>query len=92
MQPGLEKFFSEAQRRNFERGRAEGEAAALLKIVTRRGLTLTAEQRRRIMGCTDVAMLERWLDRALSVSSVAELLAGAPRARAEPANGRRKSR
>jgi hypothetical protein len=100
MQPGLEKFFSEAQRRNFERGRAEGkargkaegEAAALLKIVTRRGLTLSAEQRRRIMGCTDVAMLERWLDRALSVSSVAELLAAAPRARAEPANGRRKPR
>ena len=111
MQPGLEKFFSEAQRRNFERGRAEGEAkgraegeakgraegeaAALLKIVTRRGLTLTAEQRRRIMGCTDVAMLERWLDRALSVSSVAELLAAAPRAprgRAEQAKGRRTSR
>ena len=107
MQPGLEKFFSEAQRRNFQRGRAkgkaegraEGEAAALLKILTRRGLTLTAEQRRRIMGCADVAMLEGWLDRALSVSSTAELLAEtsrAPRApRADPpvrANGRRKSR
>jgi hypothetical protein len=111
MQPGLEKFFSEAQRRNFERGRAEGEArgkaegeargkaegeaAALLKILTRRGLTLTAEQRRCIMGCTDVAMLERWLDRALSVSSVAELLAAASRSpRGQPvrANGRRKSR
>jgi predicted transposase YdaD len=111
MQPGLEKFFSEAQRRNFERGRAEGEArgkaegeargraegeaAALLKILTRRGLTVTAEQRRCIMGCTDVAMLERWLDRALSVSSVAELLAAASRSpRGQPvrANGRRKSR
>jgi hypothetical protein len=103
MQPGLEKFFSEAQRRNFERGRAEGEAkgkaegeaAALLKILTRRGLTLTIEQRRRIMGCKDVAMLERGLDRALSVSSVGELLTAtphAPRGRAEHANGRRKSR
>jgi hypothetical protein len=37
-------------------------------------------------------MLERWLDRALSVSSVAELLAAVPRGRAEQANGRRKSR
>jgi hypothetical protein len=67
----------------------------LLKILTRRGLTFTVEQRRRIMGCKDVAMLERWLDRALSVSSVGELLAAAPhvpRGRAEPANGRRKSR
>jgi len=116
MQPGLEKFFTKAQRQNFERGRAEGEVAgvakgraegraegvakgraegvaeALLKIVTQRGLTLTAEQRRRIMGCTDVATLERWLGRALSASSVAELTAGAPRGRAEPAHGRRKSR
>jgi hypothetical protein len=103
MQPGLEKFFSAAQRRNFERGlaegeakgKAQGEAAALLKILTRRGLTLTAEQRRRIMGCADVTVLERWLDRALSVSSVAELLAAtsrAPRGQAEQSNGRRKSR
>ncbi|HEY0478414.1 MAG TPA: hypothetical protein VGD37_12905 [Kofleriaceae bacterium] len=114
MQPGLEKFFSKAQRRNFERGlaqgeakgkaegkaegRAEGQAAALLKILTRRGLTPTGEQRRHIMGCTDVAMLERWLDGALSVSSVAELLAphartrrSAHRSRAAAPNGRRKA-
>jgi hypothetical protein len=131
MQPGLEKFFTKAQRQNFERGRAEGvaqgkaegvakgkaegvaqgkaegvaqgkaegvaqgKAEALLKIVMQRGLTLTAEQRRRIMGCTDVAMLERWLDRALSVSSAAELMAAVPRAsrgRAGQAHRRRKSR
>jgi hypothetical protein len=104
MQPELEMFFSKAQRRNFERGRAEGKAegwaegaaAALLKILTRRGLTLTPDQRRRIMGCADVAMLERWLDRALSVSSTAELLAGASQAPRKDqrvrANGRRKSR
>jgi hypothetical protein len=69
--------------------------AALLKILTRRGLTLTTEQRRRIMGCTDIAMLERWLDCALSASSVDELLAEtsrAPRGQAGQANGRRNSR
>lgn len=115
MQPGLENFFTEAQRRNFERGRAkgkvqgraegraEGEAAALLKILMRRGLKPTAEQRRRIIECTDVALLERWLDCSLSVSSVDALLAppakgsrGAGRAdRRGPSaavNGRRKSR
>ena len=103
MQPGLEKFFSAAQRRNFERGRAEGKAqgkaegkaAALLQILMRRGLMVTAEQRRRIVGSADLAVLERWLDRALSVSSVAELLAATPRAprgQAERANGRRRLR
>jgi hypothetical protein len=97
MQPGLETFFSETQRRNYERGRAKGRAearaeakaegkaqgvaAALLKILMRRGLALTAEQRRRITGCTDLAVLERWLDRSLSVSSAEELFAVRSRAR-----------
>jgi flagellar biosynthesis/type III secretory pathway protein FliH len=104
MERGIEKFFSEAQRRNFERGvaegKAQGEAAALLKILTRRGLASTAEQRRRIIECTDLAMLEQWLDGALSASSIDELLASplatarpAPRrSRPAAANGRRKSR
>jgi hypothetical protein len=120
MQPGLEKYFSETQRRNYERGRAEGEAKgkaegeakakaegeakgkadAVLKILMRRGLTLSADQRRRIVACTDLATLERWLDRSLSASSVDELLAslsrtsgnGHRRAGAAPVRGRRKSR
>ena len=91
MQPGLEKFFSEAQRRTYEQGRAEGkaqgraegeaqgraagEAAALLKILARRGLKVSAEQRQRILQCMDLAVLERWLDRSLSVGSVEELFA-----------------
>jgi hypothetical protein len=35
MQPGLEKFYTDAQRRNFARGQAKGEAIALLKISLR---------------------------------------------------------
>ena len=108
MQPGLEKFFSEAQRRNFERGRvegeavgrAEGEAAALVKILTRRGMTLTVEQRRRIIDCKDLATLERWLDRSLEVRSIEELFAlprtasrnGHRRSQPRAGNGRRKLR
>jgi hypothetical protein len=89
MQPGLTKFFTEEQRRNYERGKAEGKAEgtaegkalgkaegkaeALLKILMRRGFTLTAEQRRHIVECIDLAMLEHWLDRALTVGSAEEL-------------------
>lgn len=81
MQPRLEKFFNETQRRTYERGReegktegkAEGKAEALLRILTRRGLTLTAEQRDRIAECTELPVLERWLDRSLTVNSVDEL-------------------
>jgi len=74
MEPGLDKFFTDTQRRTYERGKAEGASAALLKIVTRRGLTATAEQRRRLLECTDLVQLERWLDRSLVVSSMDELL------------------
>jgi hypothetical protein len=73
MQPGLEKFFTEAQRSNYERGRAQGKAEALLSILTRRGLTLTDEQRGRIVACAELAVLEHWLDRSFTVSSVEEL-------------------
>jgi hypothetical protein len=45
------------------------------KILTRRGFTVGAEQRRCITECTDLALLERWLDRSLLVGSVEELLA-----------------
>lgn len=79
MHPRLEKFLSETQRQQIERtraeGRAEGEATALLKILARRGFELTPEQRRRITECTELAVLERWLDRSLSAASVDELLA-----------------
>jgi hypothetical protein len=79
MEPHIEKFFSEAHRRSYDRGKAEGKAEgevkALMMILERRGMAMTDEQQQQIVACTDVATLDRWLDRALSVTSVDELLA-----------------
>jgi hypothetical protein len=83
MEPQIEKFFTEAHRRSYDRGKAEGkaegeakgEAKALIVILKRRGMTITDEQQRQIVACTDLATLDRWLDRAFSVTSVDELLA-----------------
>ena len=79
MEPQIEKFFSEAHRRSYDRGKAEGEAKgkaeALLMLLRRRGLAMTSDQQHRIITCTDLATLDRWLDRAVSVASVDELLA-----------------
>jgi hypothetical protein len=79
MQPGLEKFFTEAQRRLYDRGKAEGkaeEAARLvLKLLSRRGIAITDAQRRQILECSDLAVLDRWQDLAFSVTSVEELFA-----------------
>jgi hypothetical protein len=82
MEPQIEKFFSEAHRRSYDRGKAEGEAKgkaegkaeALLLVLRRRGLAITNDQQHHIIACTDLATLDRWLDRAFSVASVDELL------------------
>ncbi len=83
MEPHIEKLFSEEHCRSYDRGKADGEASgeikgeakALILILKRRGLAITDEQQRRVVACTDLATLERWLDRALSAASVEELFA-----------------
>ena len=87
MEPQIEKFFTEAHRQSYDRGKAEGEAEgeakgeakgeskALMMILKQRGMTITNSQQRHILACTDLATLDRWLARALTVASVEELLA-----------------
>jgi hypothetical protein len=53
----------------------EGEAKALLGFLAARSLAVTHEQREAILGCRDLARLERWIARAASAASVAEVLA-----------------
>ena len=65
--PFAEKFFG--------KGKAEGKAEALLRILERRGLVLTSEDRATITGCHDMAVLNAWLDAALDARSVAEVFA-----------------
>ena len=59
------------------KGRAEGEAKgtihALLTVLEGRGLAVSTAERGRIEACTDLAELERWLRRALTITSTAEL-------------------
>jgi hypothetical protein len=107
MDPQIEKFFSEAHRRSYDRGKAEGEAKgkaegeakgkaegeakgkaegeakgkteakaeALLLFLRGRGIAILDDQQRQIITCTDLATLDRWLERAASVASVDELFA-----------------
>ncbi len=50
-------------------GAAEGKAEAILTVLLGRGLRPTASVRRRILGTTDLATLERWLLKAGTTSS-----------------------
>ncbi|MBK8256154.1 MAG: hypothetical protein IPK82_26230 [Polyangiaceae bacterium] len=65
------------------RGRAEGEAKgrakevthALRIVLTQRGLKPTPAELAVINGCTDLTVLRMWLERSVTASSVAEVLA-----------------
>jgi hypothetical protein len=72
---GPRKMYRRAEAKGRAEGKAEGVAIAVTTILEQRGLKLTGEQRRQIVACRDQRRLDRWLKRASSVSSVAELLA-----------------
>ena len=47
----------------------------VLRQLAQKGFVLTEQQRLHIQTCTDLAQLDRWLDRVLAVTSLAEVLA-----------------
>ena len=55
---------AEGEAKGKAEGRAEGKATALLAILEARGVTVPGEHRARVLGCTDSALLDRWLARA----------------------------
>ena len=83
----LQPFLSQIERRAFARVAAEGEALgeyrgkveakteAILKILTKRGVSITEAHRERILECSDLAELDRWFDRALTAVAIDELFA-----------------
>jgi hypothetical protein len=59
------------------KGKAEGEARAILRVLDRRGLRVSDEQRERILNCSDLTQLEGWLDRAVTARNMDEVFAPA---------------
>ncbi len=57
------------------KGRAEGQAKALLMILSERALPISEEQRQRIQSCQDIPTLDIWFKRSLRATSVDEILA-----------------
>jgi hypothetical protein len=55
---------------------------AVLRVLARRKLTVTRKEAALIEACSDRRKLERWLDRAVTAETVAEVVAdAAPRRR-----------
>jgi predicted transposase/invertase (TIGR01784 family) len=58
-----------------QEGIHEGKRQTLLLLLSHRGIDLTEEHRARIAACTDSALLDRWFQRALTATSIAEVVA-----------------
>jgi hypothetical protein len=51
---------------------------ALLEVLEARGLRVAEQARERILSCTELEQLQRWLRKSVSVRSVEELFEPAP--------------
>jgi hypothetical protein len=61
-------------RRGARRGPRRGQAGRPAAPARAQGLALTEDARARIAACTDVAMLDRWFDNALTAGSIDDVL------------------
>src|SRR3954463_8229006 len=76
------------EKRGEAQGEANGRRESLLRVLAARGLSPTKEERASIAALTDVAMLDRCVQAAVTAASVGEVLASAGtwhRRRAVPA-------
>ncbi|MFZ5891228.1 MAG: Rpn family recombination-promoting nuclease/putative transposase [Myxococcota bacterium] len=74
IQEGRAQGVAEGVAQGMAQGLAQGMAQALLAVLRGRGFTLSDSERALIRECKDVAQLERWLQSAAYVTSVAELV------------------
>jgi len=60
--------------RRLHEGEAKGRAADILLVLKTRGVAVPADVEQRIAACTDPAVLSRWLERAVTAESAAEVV------------------
>ena len=74
----LLKASPQTRQQLIDKGRLEGRLtearASLRRVLARRQLTPSKDDDARIEACTDLAILERWLDRAVTALSVPDAL------------------
>jgi hypothetical protein len=75
MLPEGYQFLDEGLRRAHADGTAKGRAEDVLAILETRGFDVDAEQRGRILSCTDIPTLNRWLRAAVTCADVEALFA-----------------
>ncbi len=69
---------SELYREIFGEGEAKGEASSILAVLAARDIPVSDALRERILTCTDIAVLDTWIRRAV-VATTAAAVVRAPR-------------
>ncbi|HEX8703610.1 MAG TPA: Rpn family recombination-promoting nuclease/putative transposase [Myxococcaceae bacterium] len=57
-----------------EKGRQEGLAEGVLRILAVRGVQVGEQARQRILSCKDMALLNQWFDRAINATRLSDVL------------------
>ncbi|MEV5381140.1 hypothetical protein AB0L26_35055 [Streptomyces nondiastaticus] len=71
--PGRGTLFEETYLEGKAEGRVHGSAQMVLRVLDNRGIHMPPATRERIMDCAQMLTLERWMDRALTISTIEEL-------------------
>jgi hypothetical protein len=56
------------------KGMAQGRAEDVLRILSKRGITVDDRTRQLILGCADLETLDQWFDRALTATRLSDLM------------------
>jgi hypothetical protein len=83
--PWARAVLAKIEARGREKGKADGKQEALLAVLTSRELPVSATQEKRIKKCTDLDVLDLWIRRATTASSVKDVLGPAARSPQQPA-------
>jgi predicted transposase/invertase (TIGR01784 family) len=75
MERGRQQGFTRGRETGREEGLLRGRAEAVLRLLTGRGFHVDEASRQLILSCSDVATLDRWIDRAIHATSLSEVLA-----------------
>jgi hypothetical protein len=65
--------YQEGLKKGQAEGEAKGKAESVLRILAAKGLSVSEEERKTILACTDHDTLNRWLEQALNAKTTAEL-------------------
>lgn len=68
------RYYTEGEAQGEARGRAEGEVRALLAILRARGIPVPEDIHIRITACTDLDQLDTWVHRAITATTIHDIL------------------